>query len=279
MHLLDKNGMAKLGILFLVFILIVFVGCSTGRSHSRGSLSNVMDKASDDYEGEREVETEWEKPKWQHHHDNDDVEISADILDDEAQPDSYSDTGGQSFDGPWYFGISGSYGLVENDDFNRMKKIGIILGQADSKMVFEGFVGGEWASVKALSETDQSIESNIVIFNAALNIKYFPSGSYTSNNVEPYLLLGLGYRYMYWDYENDVYTSGGEKITFDTLDGYDLHAGVGINIPASDKIKMGLELIPSVTLWGDLTHKGFTNDVFKPFYDVRMRMLIMFPSN
>jgi hypothetical protein len=53
---------------------------------------------------------------------------------------------------------------------------------------------------------------------------------------------------------------------------------MGLHLAQTDRFQLGLEALPSMTLWNSQTDKGFDNDVFGDFYTltVRLTMSLLF---
>ena len=257
--------------------LILVAGCVSGNSRSRGRLSDVIEKSSDTHSGNRVVKTTHKKSSWPFPaaYENDGVQNG-------LEPDNGA--GGlplsdENLFEKVYFGISSGCALVENDDFERMKTIQLVLGfMGEEKSAFEVMAGGSWASIKTVSALDQSIEDGVYIFQMEAAYKHFFHGSQKAEKLSPYFKIGMGWQYMWWDYKNTVYTTDGEKIDFDTLSGFELFTGLGVNIPISHYFKMGLEVLPEATFWGEVTSEGFENDVFSPYFNVRIQAVITYTS-
>jgi hypothetical protein len=81
---------------------------------------------------------------------------------------------------------------------------------------------------------------------------------------------------MWWEYENEIYTSDGAVIRNDSLEGCELHAGLGVNLFESNGTQVAIEALPSVIYWLPQTTEGFDNDVFGPFYLLNIRVVLSF---
>jgi hypothetical protein len=172
-------------------------------------------------------------------------------------------------------GFSGGVGLIKGDNFYEMTNLNIFFGDyLDENTRMEFNVGGAWASVDRTNELDNSIDDGVFLISIGLDYKHLLFGRRHKNT--PYFILGAAYKRMWWEYENEIYTSDGAVIRNDSLEGCELHAGLGVNLFESNGTQVAIEALPSVIYWLPQTTEGFDNDVFGPFYLLNIRVVLSF---
>jgi hypothetical protein len=261
-----------------VFIIAVWFlslqGCCSSflSGGHRGRLSDAMEKASDDYEGEREVETE---DDWQ----EDESEVETVISED------YSSTSltGQSSVSPAdssnqmsgkVFSMSGGPGLLSGEDFYGYHHANLGFGLCSRQLhIFQLYVGYMWVPVSTTGTLHRSLNNGVLLLQAGAEIKYFMTPHYTF--MGQYFIGGLAIHYMFWSYKNTIYADG-ESINSDSMSGFELYAGVGINLMQTRYFQLGGECLPGMILWSKETRRGFENDVFGPFWHIKLRINVNF---
>jgi predicted nucleotidyltransferase len=248
---------------FLIALLILFLlaSCTTSSPYNRGSLSDAMEKARDDYPDDREVETERDKKPWWHD-DSDDEEIASD---DEYAGDTSS--GYVSADtGPVYLGLRGGNAWRSSPYFDSLFDIEMLLGYREDAVEVLLFGGIKAVEAKETSDIAESIDSGVLFLRAGLEARYYPFPQLTF--LSPYVLGQVGGLYMYWSFKNPI-DAGTETIFGDAVGGMILAAGVGVNLIDTDSFRLGAVCIPETHLFTSETHKGFQNDVFDYYGTVR----------
>lgn len=289
MRISISNNMALAGRIILLLVLAVIIqGCSTGSRAHRGKLSDAMERASTDYEGERRMPEPESSPEpdW----DFDSVLIFGDEDDEPCVGDNCPEPGSDSTDadpevhGPplppvpapvWFFGFSGGVGPMKSEDFDPMTRAGIFAGTyIGSHLRWELHIGGSWAPIQDTSELDKSLKDGVFLFNAGLDLKAFLASRKVF--LTPYIIFGAAYNHMWWNYENPIITFDGETIHGDNLEGYEIHAGAGLQLAQTNHFQVGAEVVPSLIIWEGATGRGFENDVFDPFYLLMFRATVTF---
>ena len=290
----------KLIVLGLTVLLIMALlpGCSSSGANRRGNLSDAVEKASDKHEGDRKAGTEPAPdpvPYWEPEESVEEETVpvepagnapdeSASLSDSEAtlpvediSPDSnYASWGWATLS----FGTA----LTTQDDFNGLNQFNFTLGGfLARRWRGEVVLGVGWMPMKKDSELRNSLKKNIIILSLGVAGKYYLTPQRTF--LGSYLLAGLSYNHMFWEYKNaitaDVYdeygnVTGTEQIHSDDIGGLDIYAGIGFNLAQSSRFQLGLEAAPGILLWGDRTRKGFDNDVFKPAAYAKLKLVINF---
>ncbi len=261
-------------------------GCSHSHQRHRGKLSEAMEKASTDYEGDRRVST----PKQEEYHgpvfrpNTDDRENRMpdqipDVPDPEPEDQKQEDELGfqytEASDKDVFFSLNGGTGIISGEEFYELKHFSFSFGKYSTEnQRWELFGEIGWAPVQETSDLDKSIEDGIVLFTGGLNYKYFTTPRYTF--LGQYFLLGIALNEMFWQYENPIIVEDDERIHSDHITGLELTAGVGVHIAQTKHFQIGAEVLPNIILWSFYTNEGFTNDVFGPFGSVKFRVTFTF---
>jgi hypothetical protein len=280
---------------------------SSGHHRRRGKLSDAVDKASDENEEDRKVDTKPEDRRRDDYYEEQDeyvveiveVPIMVPVVVNEDTGDTtlavLSDAGSES-SGPTQAGmstdtqpessiwlsLSGGTGLLKQDNFYGLNHFDISIGAYFSQRGrIEILVGGGWAPIQETSYLSQSLKNNVQMLNLGLVLKFYSTPRYTF--LGQYFLFGLHYTLLHWEYKNPIladvydefgYVIGTEEISVDNLGGIGLYAGIGLNLIQSPGFQLGGELSPGVIFWGVETTQGFDNDVFDPFLYIKFSIIL-----
>ncbi|MEJ2037504.1 MAG: hypothetical protein P8X55_01035 [Desulfosarcinaceae bacterium] len=259
-------------LLSILVVLATAAGC-TGPRHTK--LSESAEKASDDHKGDRVVESGRQPhPHPWHHHRPADAGAMDEALAQETQPAGTTPSASpQGSREPGVFALGAGYGLIKGEDFYQLNQIDLSLGgYLDEKNRLEGFLGYGQALIDETSDLHRSIK-DASILSIGMRYKYFTTPRYTF--LGHYFTLGLAYSKLSWSYENAVFLDGRE-IGHDSLLGMELFAGMGLHLVQTEHIQLGIEVLPSMTLWSAYTDEGFDNDVFGPLYMLKLRLTLSF---
>lgn len=261
-------------ILYL-FCTLVFLGsCGFGSHASRGKLSDAMEKASDDNEGDRTVETDPEE--------EDDFFVEETPLyyaTDDSSKSAYSLQIDNSEDGTSsFFGISGGSGLISGD-FRSINNVNIRFGFGQARLYGLIYGGAYWAPITAESKTGRSIESPMRMLKVGFEVHFYttPEWTFIGNR----LIGGFNIGIAQWSYSNDIRTDSDgftESISGDMITQFELYIGTGINIAQTKYFNIGFYVLPGVLLFDDQTNEGFENDYFDPEAFLRFGINIDFKS-
>lgn len=268
-NLLIKNRL-KVTVLFLSLsiVLLSLQSCSSSGKTRRGKLSDAMEKASDDYEDERVVETE-DEPWYEEGEEFDDYDSG----EGDVSFDTLSSEISKSFKNGTAFCLMGGTGLLHRDDFYGLNNFNISYGGYFSEYHrAEFFAGFGIAPIQKTSDLDKSLKDGVFILNAGFNYKRFMTPRYTF--LGQYFSFGIAINYMFWSYKNAIITQGGEEIGSDSIGGLELFTGLGVHLIQTRYFQIGGEMLPGVILWSDDTEEGFENDVFGPFWLVKFRFTL-----
>lgn len=288
-----KNIFFPLIHLFLILCLIYFISsCASSNHNRRGSLSEAMDKASDESE-DSEVETE---PDPDYDYDEEEeymiLSLSEDSLaqhyqnlEDEQPQTEIINTDFEN--SPIWLSIRGGTGIIKGKDYFGLNHFNLALG-ADfmPQHRFEFNAGFAWAPLQQTSTLKHSLDGGVTLLNLGLNYKWFTTPTHTF--LGQYFSFGFKYNYMLWSYKNPVFADyyddwgnyeGTEEISNDGLSGFEFYTGIGFHVLQVKGFQIGTEVAPGVIFWVWKTTEGFENDVFSTFWYVKFKVLINFRIN
>ena len=269
--------------LFIGFIyLLSFSGCYTSGKNRTGELSDAMEEASDQHTGDRKVETEFSPSPENEQEDS--LEVTP------LQYTEHENVGLSSSSEKYLYSslfLRLGSGVVSSKDLYGLNGFNINLRNRISKRSFMQFyVGYSFAPIHVTSKLSNSLDSGVKIFELGAEGVLFTTPPYTFFG--HYVLLGFEYDIMYWKYKNpfyaDVYDDyghviGEDLIKSDILSGIDFHLGSGINLIQTLDFQLGAEIIPGVKVWWFESYEGFNNDIFKPFFYIKVRFTVNFVLN
>jgi len=264
--------------LILIFTLLTFLfiqGCCS-RSHlvkRRGKLSEAMEKASDEYEGERNMETHYERVEEAHVTES----CIADDYGDSQVADSplisSTDSSRQHFGNVLSF--SGGSGILSGDDFYGYSHLNIAYGENVSRRGrFQGRAGYMWAPLQTAGTLHHSLKNGTLLLHVGCEFQYLITPHYTF--VGQYFVGGLAYHHMFWSFKNPIHFDDGETIRSDSISGLEIYAGAGINLMQTRYFQLGGEVLPGVIFWNDETYQKLENDIFGTFWHVKFRLSVNF---
>lgn len=265
-------------------------GCFGSEPPQRGKLSEAVEKASDDNDGDRKVST----PPSRSSGDVDDAISAIGVIASLFRRDT-NDTPPQRtvrivhsaqestmpaspdttsiFEGGW-ISITGGVGATPSDAFATASTFGAYLGgSVGERGRIDVFVGFDRLPIDETSALIRSLNDDLVVTRIGIQYRYMVTPPHTALGF--YLVGGGGFSYMGWTYRNAI-TSGTESIGDDAIDGLELYTGVGVNFLQTSRVQLGLEALPGVTIWSSETKRGFENDVFEDLAFVRLRATASF---
>ncbi|MBN2103412.1 hypothetical protein JW835_05150 [bacterium] len=258
----------------MVFSLLVQGCCSQFISvKRRGKLSDAMEKASDENEEDREVETHYVWVK------EEPVIESAVTEDPSASPAAVGNASAVSADSSeQHFGrvlsFSGGSGLLSGSDFYGYNHFNIAYGEKISRRSrIQGYAGYMWAPLQTTGHLHHSLKNGVLLLQLGGEYRYYTTPHYTF--MGQYFIGGLSFQYMFWSYKNPILFDG-ETIRSDSMSGLEIYAGAGINLMQTRYFQLGGEILPGVILWDEETREGFENDIFGAFWHVKFRLSLSF---
>ncbi|MBM3326599.1 MAG: hypothetical protein FJY65_06425 [Calditrichaeota bacterium] len=266
----------------LLAVLGLLCGCYT-TTVSRGKLSDPMNKASDDYKGERVVRT------------RDSLVVPPESL------WVWHNAPGHRYPPPepapqrrpltnvfYSIGFNLSSGLLHGGDFYGYRGGGLsyemfgvdkrddirVNGEKEKPKGsrFDFNVKFASAPLQETSRLNRSLTGGVGLFEIGGDADFFTTPYYTF--MGHYFIVSLHYAYMGWSYRNAVRTEEGELIEGDALQGLDLGLGMGWNPMQMRYLHIGLEATTGIILWDTYTREGFENDVFKPFLYLQLSAML-----
>lgn len=235
-------------------VLIFLVSCTTSSPYNRGPLSEGMDKSRDDYEGEREVESEY---------DGEDAKSHSRDQDDSA---GTAESGVVLTDEGFYLGARGGNSWYGAPYFDSLFDTELLLGTRENTTEFLLFGGIKAVEAKPESDIADSVDGGVVFFRGGLEVRYYPISQLRF--FSPYILGQIGGLYMYWSFKNPI-SAGTDTIFNDAVGGLILATGAGIHLIDTEAFRLGCAVIPEVHLFTSETHQGFQNDVFDAYGTLR----------
>ncbi len=262
--------------LYLIFLIIaVLNSCVTSSSRNRGSLSDAMEKARDDYPDKREVPSEPNRNFPSDSYRNDPYYNDPFYKNPRYSEPNYNDPF------PVMPAENSDYKPVQKDMFTILRVGSTILSGPFAKSSFntELLVGDDYSNdslflygklqiieLESNHQISKSLHPNPIILSGGVEYRIYPLKE--QQIFSPYLLGRAGGIFLFWDYKNKLYDEDQISIESDVLGGITLSLGVGLDIFKTDKFRIGLTLIPSGYLYGNQTIQGFYNDYFTPSGDL-----------
>jgi hypothetical protein len=242
-----------------------------------------MEKASDDYEGERDTDADLDPPALEElsedtrgnnlktAREEGNNPLAPDTIPGESPPRHPvppADADDEQY--PLVLVFSGGPGMIKSDDYEGMASFETAVGVYFSeKQRLELCAGLGWANVDENSDQANAIDDKTLLVNLGLRYKLFTTPRHTF--LGHYFILGLNYTWMYWDYKTSIQV-GAETIRSDYIGGWEFSAGMGLHLVQTRHLQLGVEAIPSVILWESTTRNGFDNDVFEDPLILKLRL-------
>jgi hypothetical protein len=249
-----------LGSLFLVILFTYSCVSSSPRTY-RGSLTDAMGKASNDYSGPRTV------PSYENKQDdfNFDSKLWYNYPNtaplNKKNDSKIYETNNRTYDlSPW-FGFRTSKSLfsepLDTPGYGELYYLG---GEKKANFEIGFFVGAGVMETKPNSVLSKSIDPYLLLGKIGFDVRYnlFPELKFMS----PYLIATGGGYFITWGFKNSLQGTDGVIITSDTLGGVSLGAGLGLDLVKTSRFRLGVAAVPEVYLMGQYTGNGFYNDYF-----------------
>jgi hypothetical protein len=280
------------GILVLCLLIVsalILQSCAGSKKYRSGKLSDAMEEASDEHEGERKVDTQ---PNPEDEDDEGEFVVGID-----SEPSTYLTTDSSSVNQAEFqpvdfivgrkqnwFTIAGGTGLLREEDFYGLNHFNLALGAFFKKRHYAELLAAIGsAPVQETSLLSQSLDGGVLLLHLGAGYKYYITPKHTFMGL--YICAGLGYAYMRWSYKNpfeamayDEYGDelGMETISSDGVSGFELYAGLGLNIFQTEGFQLGGEVLPGFIAWRGETSEGFDNDVFDTIYYTKLKVFVRF---
>ncbi|WP_319561449.1 hypothetical protein [Marispirochaeta sp.] len=245
----------------LLGVLLLVSACTTSSPYNRGSLSDAMEKAKDDYPEEREVPNERDRRSRKEKD-----QPSQTPMDEAAS--IASNSGGNIF-----LSARGGNAFYSSPYFDSLLDAEILLSFREGRAEAGLFGGFKSVTAKSGSSIEESVDGGVIILRAGIEGRFYPFPEL--NFFSPYILGQAGGIYMYWSFKNPL-QAGADTITSDSVGGMMLGVGAGVNVIDTDFFRVGAVCIPETHLFHSETQEGFQNDVFDYYGTVRWAVEVGF---
>ena len=287
MGLQQKRKQHILILIIIVFIFTMVTGCASSGKSRRGKLSGAMGKASS---------PNLNKDRSSRSSSSDNSKfikfLSAAINSEDSTYENNNSAKSRvrksssvTYAKDVFWGVAiDSADFMNKEDFHNMTVLNIIFGAYGtdySRVEISGGLGD--TQIKRTSPLNDSMKDHIQVLTAGMNMKRFLTPKHTFFGA--YLSGGFNYNRIFWRYENPIQPDG-ENVTIhrDDLEGIDFYLGAGINLIQIQPnrqynrkgFQLGIEALPTFTVWGNQTYEGFENDVFGSFRSVKLRVVSTF---
>lgn len=248
-------------------MLVQGCGAAGGARRSRGKLSQVMEKSSDKYEGERNVSS---TPRsYESRRDDDEFYLAR--KSPEAESNRVENFSKSSSPAAVRVSFSGGPGLIAAKNFGKYfdGKVSIASLSEDKRSCFGLYAALGSVSIAEKSEIFDSLDNNVLMYSLGAEYKYYttPPNAFLGN----YIILGGGFNGILWSYKNSVTIDDDEVLSADSLGGIELFVGMGFNYFQVKGLHLGVEVLPTLVIWSDITSQGFDNDIFDPAAFIKLR--------
>ena len=259
-YLMNLQRSSTLLLLPLLAALLA-TGCGSAHPAHGGKLSEAMEKASEDNNGERNVEIRHdpvvEEPIEEEDSASFIAQTIADIIVIIAEPRTPSPSSGTRHG---WLALTTGGGLIDLRETFGHYGIGLRLGLPVSDRSRISFTGDlALAAVSRTSRLARSTDDPLMVMSGGVQYGYDASQTPSSSGL--YFLFGLHARAMRWSYRNAV-TAGSLTVREDELYGFGFSAGIGTELVQTSAFRLGIEALPSATFWFPTTQNGFENDIF-----------------
>ena len=277
--------MKLLVIIISTLLLLALSSCSPSTRRA-GNLSDAMEKASDDYPGERKVKAVVEEEP---ENDNPNVIVK------ESENSNDSNAGGKPLKDLW-LGLKFGTGIMSTESFYGLTSFAFtgnqFIGNRKS-LSFE--LGLDYSPLQTTRTAEfdpeedkivKALDGGAITLFAGMNFRYYTTPKHTF--IGNYFSAGAGVKSMFWSYKNPIeikeydeygnYT-GTETISSDHLWGFDVNAALGLNYIQFRHFSLGVEFNPGMTIWGFDTYEGFSNDMFYPFLYLKTNFNLIIKAN
>ncbi len=291
-----KTRLNYLQLLIMLISSITFIHCSTASHTSRGSLSEAMEKASDEHEGDRAIETEADVYDQYLEDEYNDFQETRNFANNEERKNEIKHTPNppsppQHFDpeedkeyNTGYLGLKIGSGLLNSGDYTGIQNVNLyIAGHINKKTLLKIYLEYAWSPVSHTNQYAYSIKNSVRIISAGIEVKAYTTPPHTFMGLN--MFLGVSFKnFMYWKYKNPIIIeetiNGGyidrDRITWDILSGNELYIGIGVNIAQFYDVNLGGYISPGLIFWDADTFHDFDNDVFKTFLYIKFGLVIEF---
>ncbi|QEN04059.1 hypothetical protein EW093_04860 [Thiospirochaeta perfilievii] len=217
----------KKRIIFLnVIIILLFNSCVTSSNHNRGSLSDALNKAKDDSNDryvEDEPDNDWyyEEPNnsndgwFFNDRNNQDVGVRIDSQ-NPVDPE------------PFFIIFREGSSVLNGPYFDQSIGGELLFGGSEEEYNLFFYVGLDMLDPDMTNDILEGVnKDSLFMFTGGIELRYYPM-----NNLKflsPYILGRLGGALLSFEFKNSLF-DGTESIHSDSLGGFTLDAGLGVDI-------------------------------------------------
>lgn len=254
----------------LLFVLTA-TGCLSVPTRDRGSLSDAMDKAQNDNPEDRRVPDRPAQPDFPPPPPYQPEIPPYPDYPTEPAPGADSQTP-TTVSGGMLFGVRGSFSGSPGANSTQAFDGDVLLGVNTKAQQFLLTMGLMGLTPQPGSNWEQSLQGNLTIFRLGGEIRLFPLKDWIA--FSPHFDVGGGLFGSFWTFKNPLY-AGTDTIYSDSLGGFYLNIGLGLDLVATDHFRLGLRATPEIYLFGATTGEGFTNDYFKPVGTLKLQAEVL----
>jgi hypothetical protein len=285
----NKNRICE-WIVLISAVGVLVTGCAS--SIDRGSLSDAVDKAGDDYDGDRRVVG---KSNSDRNEDGASSCLSSCLFggtDGGGDDDVAVSTGSSQESEPCmsdFAILPGYYGLrvLTSNRFSRnytnATGIGLLwVNHYKERRAFEASVQCEVITTDEKSKLFGSV-NGIIDLETGIHGRRYSTPDFTVMGL--YLKYGCNLNFLFWEYRNPVESvlkdEQGRVIEIDTIKtdglfGFDADIGLGWSFVQTKRVKISAELLAGGTLFWFQTFEAFRNDMFMPDGFIKIGIEILF---
>jgi hypothetical protein len=253
-----------------------FLGSSSNSKKKRGSLADAMEKAGDEYKGERTVEQNENNSNKNDDDEKTKKEKNKSAVNKAASPNKYkldndSIKNAESLD-KYNSGIALSFQrtLAQDNDFQDANelRLSVYLQDTNTNRIMGGYAFTlAFKDTKSGTKTASSIKQSVTDISAQI----FLVSAIKSLQLE----FSGGAGYMFWTFKNTI-ISGSDRINSDNLVFYNL----GMDLTQLIRLKQKHYIAPSLgfkfQFYDSETGEGFNNDYFSAFLQFHIRVSYLF---
>ena len=275
-----KNSIKVILIFLLTVILIGFAYAEK----SRGKLSEAVEKSNDDYEGERKVADTQESD------DDEDGSLFWFILDLLSSSDD-SDHGVNYYDNEpeilevchRSIGLSLFGGLHRSLNYSQFAGCNFQYSFAFNPKRIHSFKFGYHRFPIPESSFLYGSVPNLSNLSLGYQLRYYFMPEHTPIN--PFLAFGVDGKYLFWKYNNPIYTDVydeygfylmTEEISFDGILNISSSVGTGVTFLRTKRFNTSIGMHLGGTVYRSETVESFENDVFFPDFFARLNVTFEF---
>jgi hypothetical protein len=185
-----------------------------------------------------------------------------------------------------HFGIGIGSGMVSSGDLFGMSEFYLSWSpSSEGNVAVSGYVAFQDIPLQKTSALNASLDGGLFFAGVGADMRWYRTPHYTF--IGHYLSAGVGLYGLFWEYKNEIelptYDEDGnfkgyERIKRDVLGALDLHGGIGFDLGQVWHVNLEGEISPGLVFGLGRTLNDCDNDVFKPFFYLKMRVAVRFAT-